>query len=1458
MSARVPAAALAPGLLLALALWAGEAAAQDVCRGGPYTGADGGNIRCDELSGSNDIVIDPESVNVARLHANHQGSGDITIRMTAGTLTGFEDYSILAERRGSGDASIEVSGGSLADTVLGSTGNTATGDVSISMSGGTLSGRLAISRNGGTGNAYVTVSGDARIKETRNGVLGAGAVSNGLGDELSVRVMGGSVETTGADSAGLFLRSSNNNGAAAAAMTAVIEGGSVRTRGSRSSGVWFTSFRGSRDASFRMTGGSVVVEADDSAGVYFWLNRFAAGQTASVRMTGGSIVVEGLGSRGLSAPTLNLGSLDAMTGAGAEIAVPFAVGMEGLLEVDASATGRLVFAHGGAVEAREVGVLARAARSSGHTMGGGAQWADDAARTMPMIHVTSSGDITVGAPVSDAFIRNRIAGADETLSAVEQAVLSAITAGDSDALTTALAALSDDDYDADWKAEAQDLLRKRAASSAAPAGDGPLAQRAGEEILGLSRAGVRAYALSHTAIVDHVRAGDGLSDAERAVLAAVLTKGTGSELETALTALTGAAYTTAWKDTVRRFAATYNAGDIRVDVTGGTIAAEGNGVEALYAVPHDSNGAIAVTVAEGARITGGANGLLVRGGGAGEDGLRAQSVTVHGRVTGGSGAGVHLAGGGRLTVGKTGRVEGDIRVTGTGALRLSVMEGGAVTGTVRDPVGLSVLAGSIGRLLYTNGATVTVAATGALTGVEVEGGTEAIRSEAGDLDLTVAGRVAGDLRAPSGGALRLAVAEGGAVTGTVRDPVGLSVLAGSIGRLLYTDGATVTVAPTGALTGVEVEGGTEALRAEGGDLAVTVAGRVRGDIVAAGDLRAAVAGRVEGDVRVTGTGALRLAVAEGGAVTGTVHDPLGPLTVVGSIGRLLYAGGATVTVARTGALTGVEVEGGTEAIRSEGGDLAVMVAGRVSGDIVGLGAGDHLVAVAEGGAVTGTVRLAASTVRVDGAVGRVRFDNGGRVTVGRSGRLTGIEGVAIRNEGGALRVVSAGRIEGDVVDVGERPAAVTVEAGGTVTGSIDLSAEGSAVTVDGTAGRVLLDGGGTVTVGGSGRLTGIEDRAIASARGDLEVEIRQAPGETAAQVRARIQGTMRDADGAPAVRYIFADGRRIDGLGASDSARSAPMGAYDLGVDVADGGGVRVEYAFAPRARVYEALPSVLLGVNGLAMERRPARSPNGAWGEVEASRASWDADRTTISETDDQGASWDARRSGFRTGLDVAAGDDWSLGVSVHHRRARADVARGGRVEAEGSGAGLSAGLEREGFYADARAQASWYSVDLSSSVRGTLASGLSVRGWALGLEAGRRLSLPGGGVEGLSLVPRVGLVHSQLSLGAFTDAVGARVSPGTMRSLRGRAGVGVEFEAAAGGVLFGTLDVEREFRRRTRVTVSGTPLEARSEASVVRVGVGGERGWDGDRTTLRGTVSYATGGGDDYGGSLALIVRF
>ena len=1915
MSARTRAATFAPGLLLALVFCAGEAAAQDVCRGGPYTGATGAQIECVDTSGSTDIVIDPGSVNVARIHGDHRGAGDIIIRIKPGvTITGSGGNSVLASRRGTGDVSIVITGGTLTG-IASSTSYGAPGTVSVSMSGGTLSGRLGAARNGGTGNSYVTVSGDATIRSTATNAYGVFATNNGLGDELSVRMTGGSVETTGSGSHGIFVNASNDNGATAGpAMSVDLEGGSVRTRGN-AHGVFFASYRGSRDASFSMTGGSVVTEADNVHSVDFWLRRFATGQTASARMTGGSIVAEGLGGRGLASLELYYGSLDVMTGAGATIAAPFAVGMEGLLEVNASATGRLVFEHGGAVSARDVGVLARAARASGHTRGAGAQWADDTARTIPMIHVTSSGDVTVGASVSDAFIRNRIAGADETLSTGEQAVLSAITEGDSDALTTALEALPDADYDAAWKAEAEDLRRKRAASSADPTGDGPLAQRAGEEILGLSRAGVRAYALSHTAIVDHVRAGDALSDAERAVLDAVLTKGVGSELEAALTALTGATYTTSWKNTVRQLAATYNAGDIQVDVTGGTIAAEGNGVEALYAVLHERNGAITVTVAEGARITGGAKGVHVRGGGA-MGGVRNQRVTVNGRVTGGTGAGVYLGGGGTVSVGASGEVgatsgdgiladggdlmatvsgtvTGDVRVNGGGDLTATVHAGGVVTGTLHDPqtpytVGhrasigrllyasggtvtvsgggtltgvegvavestagalsvtvndegrvegdlksggtlmANVMAGgvvtgtihdpqtsftvgngaSIGRLLYANGATVTVSGGGTLTGVEVEGRTVAIQSTAGALSVTVndEGRVEGDLE--SGGTLTANVMSGGVVTGTIHDPqtsftvgngasigrllyangatvtvsgggtltgvevegrtVAIQSTAGalsvtvndegrvegdvksggtltanvmsggvvtgtihdpqasftvgngaSIGRILYASGGTVTVAATGALTGVEVEGRSEAIRSEAGDLDVSVAagGEVKGDLRALGDgdLDATISGTLTGDVFGLGAGEHTVTVSKGGTVTGTVHlASASTVRMDGTAGRVRFDKGGTVTVAGTGKLTGVEVKGRSEAIRSEAGDLDVSVAaggevkgdlralgegdldatisGTLTGDVFGLGAGEHTVTVPEGGTVTGTVHLAASTVSVHGRAGRVRFDKGGTVTVGNTGWITGIEvggrSEAIRNAAedldlrvtgrvtgdvralgdGDLRATVAGTLTGDVIEEGAgnlsatvtgtltgdvlgRGAGehvVTVSKGGTVTGTVHL-ASASTVRMDGRAGQVRFDNGGTVTVAGTGKLTGVEvegrSEAIRSEAGDLDVSvaaggevkgdlralgegdldatisgtltgdvfglgagehtvtvpeggtvtgtvhlsastvsvhgragrvhfdqggtvtvggtgwitgiegvaIRNAAGELVVSVAGggRVTGDVIDQGARPTrvttgpgstvkgsidvaaadsevttggtvtgnVRFrrggmvtVGPDGK-VEGRVSSDrggelvavaevkpgekeaealerafpgelveeggtpptirtrkegeAARSvgAPGtmaalvdGAWDVGVvERKESGAFRVERELAPRSRVYEALPSVVLGLNGLRGygERMAApRSAKGGWARVDALRGKWEADAST------SGVKYRHRRHGVAVGLAGALGEEARFGASLHHRRGTAKVTKGGDVELYGTGAGVSGTWTREKDYLDVQAAMTWYEADLTSSSRGVLRKDVSGHGHALGVEAGRRMELehlP----AGMVLIPRVGLVHSQVSMDAFSDVTGARVSVDDARSLRGRAGVDVEAKpgGAAGSRVFASVEVEHELSTERKVRVSGTELESEAEATWLRLGLNGAHTWEEGRYTLAGGVGYATSGDShELGGGLSLNLRF
>ena len=1347
MSVRASAAALAPGLLLALALQAGEAAAQNVCRGGSHTG--GGIITCIEGAGSSaDILVDPGSLginhataNIVAVEGSHSGSGDIELRMKAGSVVttgtaghglyaqhagatgggaivvrmsggsvetrGSNAYAIRARRAsGTGNVRIDVTGGSLSRTagtgVVVAGRHAGTGDVTINMSGGATleatgagvggltgthsgTGHLTVSLTGGSiattgngvaatrsnaataGNVAVTVShANSVVKTTGAQAHGVSAANSGSGD-AAVTMRDGLVETTGAGARGLSAYSPYT-GTSPGTVSIVLEGGTVRTRGGthtvatfnlHAHGVYAESNNGRGDVSVRMTGGAVETAGASANGLYV-LKGGPAG-AGSIEMTGGSVTtagdgangayvymydtgasteglsidaagavsVEGLNARGLLGVHTGLGSATVTTRAGAKIAAPFAVGMEGRATNDASAAGRVLVTHGGAVSARDAGILAWAARSSGHTMGAGARTADDAARTEPMVHVTSSGDVTVGASVADAFIRSRIAGADETLSAAEQAVLSAVAAGDSDALTTALAALPAS-YDAAWQAEARNLLRKRAASSAAPTGDGPLAHRAAEEILGLSRAGVRALALSHTAIADHVRAGDALSAAERAALAGVLT---GSGLETALTALTGAAYTTAWKNTVRRLASTYNAGDVQVDVTGGSITAEGNGVEALYAVPHDRNGAIVVSVAAGATVTGGANGLYVRGAGAGEGSLRAQSVTVNGRVMGGTGAGVHMAGGGRLVVGKTGRV-------------------------------------------------------GATSGVGV-----------------------------------------------------------------LSDGA--------------------------------------------GDLHATVAGTVEGDVRVRGGGALTLDVMEGGAVTGTVRDPVGLSTVVGSIGRLLYSDGAAVTVAATGRLTGVEVDGRTEALRSEGGDLSMIVAGMVTGDVLGLGDDDdddHMVTVARGGTVTGTIRLAASTVRVDGSVGCVRLDRGGTVTVGASGRIACTDGAGVRSDAGALVVTVAGTVNG--IDAG----------------------------------------------------------------GDLDLRILAAAGERLDQAARRAAGRIA-AVGDRTVTVVV--GGKTFEIGSSGTPEAAPSGPYDVGLEEDADGGVRLVPAWAPRSRVYEALPSVLLGLNVPPTHRdrlAGRRSQNGTWVRVAAGGGERRAKRSTSGP----GIAYDHRSYGVTAGVDFPFGMGRAglAGVSAHHLRGTAALAGGdGEIEAAGTGFGLSAawafGGGVGGVYVDGQFQATWYELDLSSGLRGALQSGVTGTVWAAGLEAGRRFAVG----PGLTLTPRARLARSDVKVGAFTDSVGSRVSAIRRRSLSGRAGV--ELEAAGeGGRLFGALELEHEFQPDTQTEVSGVKLSSEEAGTRVLAELGVMRSWGEGRYAVRSILRYATavgrGGSRDYGGGLSLSIRF
>ena len=188
------------------------------------------------------------------------------------------------------------------------------------------------------------------------------------------------------------------------------------------------------------------------------------------------------------------------------------------------------------------------------------------------------------------------------------------------------------------------------------------------------------------------------------------------------------------------------------------------------------------------------------------------------------------------------------------------------------------------------------------------------------------------------------------------------------------------------------------------------------------------------------------------------------------------------------------------------------------------------------------------------------------------------------------------------------------------------------------------------------------------------------------------------------------------------------------------------------------------------------------------------------------------------------ALGEAGRLGASLHHRRGSAEVSEGGGIELSGTGVGVSGTWVREEVYVDVQAEVARYEADLTSSRRGVLKKG-RVGPWPRaggGSGPSARLErLP----PGLVLTPRAGLVHSKVSVGGFSDAVGARVTVDGARSLKGRVGVDAEVTlgGAPGSRVFGSVEVEHEFSTDRKVRVSGRELKSEAEATWLRLGLDG-----------------------------------
>ena len=1042
----------------------------------------------------------------------------------------------------------------------------------------------------------------------------------------------------------------------------------------------------------------------------------------------------------------------------------------------------------------------------------------------------------------------------------------------------------------------------------------------------------------------------GLSDGEKAVLRAVAA-GDGAGLDAALTA---AGFTDDPADDsdywsrVKGLLDRYNVGDIRIAMNAGSIDSRGDGIRAYYATPHDDNGGISVSVAEGASVTADLAGIHVAN--ASGD----VTVTSGGTVLGMAEPGIYAANkagaAGDVTVNVTG---GEVRSTGRnepavwawnrGTGDVTVTIDAEATAISKHAAGIFALLGGAGgnRLEVTQGGTV-MGRTGvyalAAHGTTAETVTPRAADDQPLIDVTWTGAFShgteadvapddnGRFGARTAGeaiAFDRESAAGKAVeeAKTVRwdAPAGIeaqamswravaeTVAAGDDPGMLADDAARAMAFDTTS-TDADLKAKSDALVRQvkamlDNDEIVVEAGSVLAAFIADMDTDgdeeyteeelAAYLARDDDDVRaglqalmalglseaekkvlkaVAAGDSAGLATALDAADAGFTdayktavralldHYNVGDVRIAMTAGsidsrgdgiRAYYAtphdknGGISVTVAEgasvTGARAGVYVANAGEGLMlekkythryTEGDDPDERVAvtrGEGADEVPLL---DQLVTVA--GTVTG------------GTDAAIHLSGGGAVIVEKDGSvLAGSSGVAILvNDPGPALIYIDGEVRGGVGGA----AAVHLTGGGDVV--IDLNGN-----VDPNGAANAIQGGGP-----DGPKVDIIWVIASQDKADVDAAHERVKGPLDG---VGVETYREDRDGEPTG---YTDEVRRNPDGTADTSR------FDPEDDESGGGGMtlKCEGAGDQRCRLYEALPSMLLAMNALpswAERSSAARGANGVWGRVEAARGKWRAKKSTMEtiETPAGKLAYDHRWTAGHAGVDFHAGESGRVGLSVHALGGKAEMSGVGEVELNALGGGLSATSLVGDLYVDAQAALTLYDVDVESYRHGKLKKAASGVGYALGVEAGRRMP-----VGETFVTPRAGLSWSQVDFADFADdyegfgdGPRARVkSVDDARSLKGRLGVMVETEAgmgAASGRLYGSLDVEQELSDETEVKVGGQVLKTEVRPTSVHLGAGGE--FDvGESVVVRATAGYRTSGSgtSGYGGGLEVRVRF
>ena len=406
-----------------------------------------------------------------------------------------------------------------------------------------------------------------------------------------------------------------------------------------------------------------------------------------------------------------------------------------------------------------------------------------------------------------------------------------------------------------------------------------------------------------------------------------------------------------------------------------------------------------------------------------------------------------------------------------------------------------------------------------------------------------------------------------------------------------------------------------------------------------------------------------------------------------------------------------------------------------------------------------------------------------------------------------------------------------------------------------------------------------------SAAQDIEEENKERTRSTLAFKTRSASGTENDLK---VNDHVY---RRGDRMGVYEQVFKAQLEKITDGYQFEDDPSAPVLRLYSHRARLYEVLPSVLLGLveltpysTRMAVPRRTTgdeevmvesskgehvvtpSSRTGVWVRLAVRDGERMADTsTTATDFWRQSLAWDVKQTDFEAGLEVPTDERLVLGVSAHYRQSEATVKRGGTMEANGTGVGVSlTWTGDDGLYVDGQlSYTRFFDITMVSAngAVGAITSTGGGNGLALGVEVGQPMSM-----GGLTVIPRGGLSWSSVDMDAFDEPAtidgAGRVAPDKEQSVQGRVGVLAELGSGeADRRLYASLDLEHEFSSKHAVMVAGTRLATEVKPTWVRLGVGGAMSLGGhDTTLLTGDAFYATAGSDntDFGGGLSVTFRF